>query len=61
METPSLKFERMPSDYYRRQAARVRNLAQEATTDAVREHLAAVALQYEMLADGAAAASRDPQ
>jgi hypothetical protein len=51
----------MPIEYYRAQAARVRNLAQDATTDAVREHLAAVALQYEMLADGAAAATRDPQ
>jgi hypothetical protein len=53
METPSLKFERMPSAYYRRQAARVRELAQNATTDAVRQHLAEVALQYEKLAEGA--------
>ena len=61
METPSLKISGMPAEYYRAQAARVRGLAQDATTDAVREHLAAIALQYEMLADGAAAATRDPQ
>jgi hypothetical protein len=53
METPPLKIPRMPSEYYRRQAARVRNLARDATTDAVREHLVEVALQYEKLADGA--------
>jgi hypothetical protein len=42
----------MPSAYCRRQAARVRTLAQNATTIAVRKHLAEVALQYEMLAEG---------
>jgi len=44
----------MPGEYYRRQAARVRNLAQEATTPTVREHLADVAREYEKLAEGAA-------
>jgi len=43
----------MPAEYYRQQAARVRGIAQEATTRAVREHLAEVAQQYEQLADGA--------
>jgi hypothetical protein len=43
----------MPSDYYRRQAVRLRNLAQDATTDAIREHLSEVALQYERLAEDA--------
>jgi hypothetical protein len=42
----------MPSAYYRRQAARVRTLAQNATTIAIREHLAEIALQYEKLAEG---------
>jgi len=41
----------MPADYYRRQAARLRKLANEATTSAIKEHLREVALQYEQLAD----------
>jgi len=41
----------MPADYYRRHAARVRKLANEATTSAIKEHLREVALQYEQLAD----------
>jgi hypothetical protein len=61
MEITSLKFARMPAEYYRQQAARVRNLAQDATTDAVRTHLADVALQYEKLADGGAMSDRDPE
>jgi len=52
MQTPAFKDSRMPSAYYRRQAARVRTLAQNATTIAIREHLAEVALQYEKLAEG---------
>jgi hypothetical protein len=43
----------MPAEYYRREAARLRGMAQDATTHAVREHLAEVAQQYEKLADGA--------
>jgi hypothetical protein len=43
--TPSL-----PAEYYRRHAARVRQLAGEATTAAVKEHLRKVALEYERLA-----------
>ncbi len=43
----------MPGEYYRREAARVRTLAHDATTLAIREHLAEVALQYEKLAEGA--------
>jgi hypothetical protein len=61
MEFTSPKIPRMPSEYYRRQAARVCNLAQDATTSVVREHLAEVALQYEKLAEGAEAGPRDPQ
>ena len=51
----------MPGEYYRRQAARVRSLAHDATTLAIREHLADVVLQYEKLAEGADAGYRDPQ
>ena len=61
MEIASAKFPRMPSEYYRRQAARVRSLAQDATTDAIRDHLPDVALQYEKLAEGAEAGYRDPE
>jgi hypothetical protein len=53
MEITSLKVGGMSCDYYRGQAARVRRLAEEATTAAVREHLAEVARQYEELAEGA--------
>jgi hypothetical protein len=42
MEIASLKFPPMPGEYYRRQAARVRNLALDATTLIIREHLAEV-------------------
>lgn len=41
----------LPAEYYRRHAARVRRLAGEATTPAVKEHLQGVALQYERLAE----------
>lgn len=41
----------LPAEYYRRHAARVRRLAGEATTAAVKEHLHDVAQQYERLAE----------
>jgi len=41
----------LPADYYRRHAARVRQLASEATTPAVKEHLREVAVEYERLAE----------
>jgi hypothetical protein len=41
----------LPAEYYRRHAARVRQLASEATTPAVKEHLRDVAIQYERLAE----------
>jgi hypothetical protein len=44
-----------------RSAARVRRLAQEATTPAPRDNLADVALQYEKLAEGAEAGYYDPE
>ena len=61
MEIVSLNFPPMPGEYYRRQAARVRNLALDATTLTIKDHLADVALQYEKLAEGAEAGYRDPQ
>ena len=53
MEIATLNPPPMPCEYYRQQAARVRRLAQEATTPALRGHLADVALQYEKLAESA--------
>ena len=41
----------LPAEYYRRHAARVRRLASEATTAAIREHLSEIALQYDRLAE----------
>jgi hypothetical protein len=41
----------LPADYYRRHAARVRALARDATTPAVKQHLNEVALEYERLAE----------
>jgi len=61
MEIASLKSPPMSGEYYRRQAARLRGLAQDATTDAIREHLVEVALQYEKLAEGAEAGRHDPE
>jgi hypothetical protein len=61
MEFTSLKIPPMPREYYRRQAVRLRNLARDAATDAVRKHLAEIALQYEQLAEEAEASCEDPQ
>lgn len=41
----------LPAEYYRRHAARVRHLASETTTPALREHLSEVAREYERLAE----------
>jgi hypothetical protein len=46
LSTPSL-----PADYYRKHAARVRGLAANATTLALKEHLHEVARQYDGLAE----------
>jgi hypothetical protein len=40
----------LPAEYYRRNAARLRQLASEATTAAVKAHLLGVVEQYERLA-----------
>jgi len=54
----SLNNPSMPGEYYRRQAVRVRSLAHNATTLAIREHLADIALEYDKLAEGAKAGYR---
>lgn len=41
----------LPADYYRRHATRVRALARDATTPAIKQHLNEVALEYERLAE----------
>ena len=61
MKITSLEFPPMPGEYYRRHAARVRDLALTATTATIREHLATVALQYEKLAEDAEAGYRVPE
>jgi hypothetical protein len=50
MEYPTDPFP-LPADYCRRHAARVRALARDATTPAVKRHLEGIALDYERLAD----------
>jgi hypothetical protein len=50
----SLTIPPMPAEYYVKHAARVRELAREATTEAVKLHLRETALEYERLADKAA-------
>ena len=47
----------LPADYYRRHAARVRQLANDATTLAVKEHLRGIALEYDRLAERVDAAT----
>jgi hypothetical protein len=61
MEITALESPPMSGEYYRKQAARVRRLAQEASMPALREHLADVALQYEKLAEGAEAGYQDSE
>lgn len=50
MEDPSA-MPSPPAEHYRHHVARVRRLASEATTPAVREHLLDVAARYERLAE----------
>jgi hypothetical protein len=53
MPAPSL-----PANYYRQNAARVRDLATETTTPTLKEHLYDVARQYDLLAERADEAVR---
>ncbi len=41
----------LPAAYYRHHAARIRQLARQAITAGIREHLDDVALQYDLLAE----------
>ena len=47
----------MPADYYFKHAARMRELAREATTEAVKRQLHETALEYERLAENAQTAA----
>jgi hypothetical protein len=41
-----------PAEYYRRKAARARQVAEGVTTRAIKERLLELALEYDRLADG---------
>jgi hypothetical protein len=49
-----------PADYYRRKAARARQVAEGVTTRAVKMRLLELAVEYDHLADGADNATRPP-
>jgi len=48
----------MPIDYYLKHAVRVRELAREATTQAIKLHLHETASEYERLAENVQTAAR---
>ena len=50
-----------PADYYRRKAARAREVAAGVTTRAVKTRLLDLAVEYDRLADGADSATRPPE
>jgi len=50
-----------PADYYRRKAARAREVAAGVTTRAVKTRLLDLAVEYDRLADGADTATRPPE
>jgi len=50
-----------PADYYRRKAARAREVAAGVTTRAVKTRLLDLAVEYDRLADGADNATRPPE
>lgn len=49
-----------PAEYYRRKAARARQVAEGVTTRAVKARLLDLAVEYDRLADGADNATRPP-
>ena len=49
-----------PAEYYRRKAARARQVAEGVTTRAIKARLLELALEYEKLADGTESATRQP-
>ena len=56
-----MDFSPRPADYYRRKAARARQVAEGVTTRAVKARLLDLALEYDRLADGADSATRPPE
>jgi hypothetical protein len=50
-----------PADYYRRKAARAREVAAGVTTRAGKTRLLDLAVEYDRLADGADSATRPPE
>ena len=50
-----------PAEYYRRKAARAREVAEGVTTRAVKTRLLDLAVAYDRLADGADSATRPPE
>ena len=56
-----MDFSPQPADYYRRKAARARQVAEGVTTRAVKARLLDLALEYDRLADGADTATRTPE
>jgi alkyl hydroperoxide reductase subunit AhpC len=55
---PAAFFPSSTAAYYRKHAARVRELAAETTTPVIKDHLHDVARQYDVLADKADEAGR---
>ena len=49
-----------PAEYYRRKAARARQVAEGVTTRAIKARLLELAVEYERLADGTESATRGP-
>jgi hypothetical protein len=49
-----------PAEYYRRKAARARQVAEGVTTRAIKLRLLQLALEYDKLADGTESATRLP-
>ena len=49
-----------PAEYYRRKAARARQVAEGVTTRAIKARLLELALEYDRLADGTETATRAP-
>jgi len=56
-----MDFSPQPADFYRRKAARARQVAEGVTTRAVKARLLDLALEYDRLADGADSATRPPE
>ena len=57
----SIDLSPQPAEYYRRKAARARQVAEGATTRAVKTRLLDLAVEYDRLADGADSATRLPE